>query len=66
VSGNINTGGSSTVYPLSVAIVENFKKDGFKGEVNVDLIGSGAGIHALLPRRVRRGQRQPRHDPARS
>jgi len=44
LSGNINTGGSSTVYPLSVAIVENFKKDGFKGEVNVDLIGSGAGI----------------------
>ena len=44
VSGNINTGGSSTVYPLSVVIVENFKKDGFKGEVNVDLIGSGAGI----------------------
>jgi phosphate transport system substrate-binding protein len=44
LSGNINTGGSSTVYPLSVAVVENFKKDGFKGEVNVDLIGSGAGI----------------------
>jgi phosphate binding protein len=44
LSGKINTGGSSTVYPLSVAIVENFKKDGFKGEVNVDLIGSGAGI----------------------
>ncbi len=44
VSGNINTGGSSTVYPLTVAIVENFRKDGFKGEVNVDLIGSGAGI----------------------
>jgi phosphate transport system substrate-binding protein len=44
LSGNINTGGSSTVYPLSVAIVEAFKRDGFPGEINTDLIGSGAGI----------------------
>jgi phosphate binding protein len=43
-SGNINTGGSSTVYPLSVAVVEAFKRDGFPGEVKIDSIGSGAGI----------------------
>jgi len=44
LSGNINTGGSSTVYPLSVAVVENFKRDGFPGEVKLDSVGSGAGI----------------------
>ncbi|MCS7054787.1 MAG: phosphate ABC transporter substrate-binding protein PstS family protein [Thermoflexales bacterium] len=44
LSGNITTGGSSTVYPLSVAVVEAFKRDGFPGEVSIDLIGSGAGI----------------------
>ncbi len=44
LSGNITTGGSSTVRPLSVAIVESFKKDGFKGDISVDEIGSGAGI----------------------
>jgi phosphate binding protein len=44
LSGNINTGGSSTVGPLSIAVVEAFKRDGFPGEVKVDIIGSGAGI----------------------
>lgn len=44
LSGNINTGGSSTVYPLSVAVVEAFKRDGFPGEAKIDSIGSGAGI----------------------
>ncbi|MCS7324521.1 MAG: PstS family phosphate ABC transporter substrate-binding protein [Anaerolineae bacterium] len=44
LSGNIKTGGSSTVYPLSVRIVELFKRDGFPGEITVDNIGSGAGI----------------------
>lgn len=44
LSGNINTGGSSTVGPLSIAMIEAFKRDGFPGEVKVDIIGSGAGI----------------------
>lgn len=44
VSGNINSGGSSTVYPLSVEIAQRFKKDGYTGEIKIDLIGSGAGI----------------------
>ncbi|MCL6511668.1 MAG: PstS family phosphate ABC transporter substrate-binding protein [Anaerolineae bacterium] len=44
LSGNITTGGSSTVGPLSIAIVEAFKRDGFTGDISVDIIGSGAGI----------------------
>ena len=36
--------GSSTVYPLAEAIVENFRADGYTGEVTVDSIGSGAGF----------------------
>ncbi len=44
VTGNINTGGSSTVYPLSVELASRFKQDGYKGEIKVDSIGSGAGI----------------------
>jgi phosphate binding protein len=44
LSGNITTGGSSTVRPLSVAIVESFKRDGFKGDISVDEVGSTAGI----------------------
>ncbi len=44
LSGNVNTGGSSTVFPLSRAIADNFKRDGFPGDVKVDSVGSGAGI----------------------
>lgn len=44
LSGNITTGGSSTVGPLSIAVIEAFKRDGFTGDVSVDIIGSGAGI----------------------
>lgn len=44
LSGNITTGGSSTVGPLSIAMIEAFKRDGFTGDVSVDIIGSGAGI----------------------
>jgi phosphate binding protein len=44
VTGNINTGGSSTVGPLSIELATRFKQDGYKGEIKVDVIGSGAGI----------------------
>lgn len=44
ITGNINSGGSSTVYPLSVEIAQRFKQDGYKDEIKIDLIGSGAGI----------------------
>ncbi len=44
VSGTIYAAGSSTVYPLSEAVAENFKADGFTGEIKIDSIGSGAGF----------------------
>jgi phosphate binding protein len=44
VTGNINTGGSSTVGPLSAELVSRFKQDGYNGEIKLDVIGSGAGI----------------------
>jgi phosphate binding protein len=42
--GNIVSGGSSTVFPLSQKIAEQFRADGFKGNITIDNIGSGAGI----------------------
>jgi phosphate binding protein len=42
--GNIVSGGSSTVFPLSQKIAEQFRADGFKDNITIDNIGSGAGI----------------------
>jgi phosphate transport system substrate-binding protein len=44
LSGNIYAAGSSTVYPLFEAVAENFKADGFTGEIKLDSIGSGGGF----------------------
>jgi phosphate transport system substrate-binding protein len=44
VSGDINTAGSSTVYPLAEVLADDFKKDGFAGNVNLASIGSGGGF----------------------
>jgi len=44
VSGNIITAGSSTVYPLTEALVERFKNEGYKGNITIDSIGTGAGF----------------------
>ncbi len=44
VNGDIATAGSSTVYPLSEAIANQFKKEGFQGNVTIDSIGTGAGF----------------------
>jgi phosphate transport system substrate-binding protein len=44
VLGAIVTAGSSTVYPLSVIVTENFRKDGYTGNVSIDSIGSGGGF----------------------
>ncbi len=45
-SGDIYAAGSSTVYPVTEAIVELFKAEGFEGQGNIklDSIGSGAGF----------------------
>lgn len=44
VTGNIISAGSSTVLPLSEAIVKLFEDEGYQGQVTVDSIGSGAGF----------------------
>ncbi len=44
LSGDINTAGSSTVYPISEVIAEMFQNEGFAGTVKIDSIGSGAGF----------------------
>lgn len=44
VTGSIVSAGSSTVFPLSEAIAERFRKDGFKGQITIDSIGTGGGF----------------------
>lgn len=44
VEGDIITAGSSTVYPLSEAVSEQFIDEGYAGNLTIDSIGSGAGI----------------------
>lgn len=44
LSGDIYTAGSSTVSPLTEAVIEQFAADGFKGQVKNDSIGTGAGF----------------------
>jgi phosphate binding protein len=44
VTGNIITAGSSTVFPLSERMAERFKDEGYKGNITIDSIGSGAGL----------------------
>ncbi len=44
VSGDIYTAGSSTVGPLTEAVIELFISEGFTGQIKNDIIGSGAGF----------------------
>jgi len=44
VKGAIVTAGSSTVFPLSEAIAEMFRDEGYKDNITIDSIGSGAGF----------------------
>jgi phosphate transport system substrate-binding protein len=44
VKGDIISAGSSTVYPLSERIAERFRDEGYKGNITIDSIGSGAGF----------------------
>lgn len=44
VEGDIVTAGSSTVFPLSERMAEEFQNEGFAGSITVDSIGSGAGF----------------------
>jgi phosphate transport system substrate-binding protein len=44
VSGPIVTAGSSTVFPLSEALAELFKSEGYAGQITIDSIGTGGGF----------------------
>jgi phosphate transport system substrate-binding protein len=44
VTGDIVSAGSSTVFPLSEAIADMFKADGYTGQITIDSIGTGAGF----------------------
>ena len=44
VVGDISTAGSSTVYPLSEAIAEMFRDEGYKGNITIASVGTGAGM----------------------
>ena len=44
VSGDIISAGSSTVFPLSEAMAERFKDEGYADNITIDSIGSGAGF----------------------
>jgi phosphate binding protein len=44
LEGKIIAAGSSTVFPLTERVAEIFKDEGFKGEVTIDSIGTGAGF----------------------
>ena len=44
VTGDIESAGSSTVYPLSVRMTERFQADGYSGDVKTESIGSTAGL----------------------
>lgn len=44
VTGDIIAAGSSTVYPLAEWMAEQFKDQGYTGNITIDSIGSGAGF----------------------
>lgn len=47
ISGSVRIAGSSTVFPLTERMVEVFNEDGFAGNVNVESVGSTAGLRAF-------------------
>ena len=44
VSGDIISAGSSTVFPLTEAVAEQFENEGYAGKITIDSIGTGAGF----------------------
>ena len=44
VTGDIISAGSSTVFPLSEAVAEVFKQEGYTGNITIDSVGTGAGF----------------------
>jgi phosphate transport system substrate-binding protein len=44
VVGSVLTSGSSTVYPIAQMLVDQFRAEGFGGQLAIDNIGTGAGL----------------------
>lgn len=44
VSGDIISAGSSTVFPLTEGMAVRFQDEGYKGNITIDSIGTGAGF----------------------
>jgi len=44
VTGDIISAGSSTVFPLAEAVADQFKSEGYTGNLTIDSIGSGGGF----------------------
>jgi phosphate transport system substrate-binding protein len=44
LTGDIISAGSSTVFPLSEALAELFKQEGYTGDITIDSVGTGAGF----------------------
>jgi phosphate transport system substrate-binding protein len=44
VQGDIITAGSSTVFPLTEAVAEQFNTEGYANQITIDSIGTGAGF----------------------
>jgi len=44
VKGDLQMSGSSTVFPLAQALTERFQSEGYRGQLAVDNIGTGAGF----------------------
>ena len=45
--GEINIAGSSTIYPITRAIADRFIADGYRGEINIESVGTTAGFRAF-------------------
>ncbi|HID35620.1 MAG TPA: PstS family phosphate ABC transporter substrate-binding protein [Anaerolineae bacterium] len=44
ITGDIIVAGSSTVFPLAERMAERFRAEGYRGNITIDSIGSGAGF----------------------
>jgi phosphate transport system substrate-binding protein len=44
VKGDVLTSGSSTVFPMAQIAIDQFKAEGYRNQLSIDNIGSGAGI----------------------
>ena len=59
LSGTIRIDGSSTVYPITEAVAEEFQKQHNKVRVTVGVSGTGGGMKKILHRSARDHRSEP-------